>query len=285
MPLPLIPLAMGAARMLPAIIGGAVGSAALEGIGSAIAGSPSEEQAREAVGPLFNREVARLMATGLSMKDAETKANDSVAQHIKESMGTSNLPDWASLLLSTAGGIGGWALGAKSAASIARKLGAKAASAADAAIEDPLKKTAAKAVAEGSGNAAEGAAATKPFPKFTAAQEGGLEDVGEPAVGKFTAAQEGGVDDLGEYGMTVVPRTNFTMPKMPPSSGFTGGSAPMSENEAAFWRNKMSGQNTGVPDIVGPFPRRTPRLGMSPETGRGIEVDKMRRRLYGKEGD
>jgi hypothetical protein len=187
--------------VLPFIAGAiasGIGSAALTAIGDAIAGAPTEAEARQRVAPLFNREVAKLMATGLSYPDAEKQANESVSGHIQEEMAKSNLPEWASGALNVVGGIGGWSLGAKLAGKALVKMGAKAvageagagaakaASLADAVVEDPLKKAAAGAVAEGSGKAIEGAAKVGPFPskpKFSAAQEGGqvAEEIGEPA--------------------------------------------------------------------------------------------------------
>ena len=167
--------------VLPFIAGtiaSGIGSAALTAIGDAIAGSPTEAEARQRVAPLFNREVAKLMSTGLSYPDAEKQANESVTGHIQSEMAKSNLPDWASGMLGVVGGIGGWSLGAKlvgkglarmGAKAVAGEAGAgaaKAASLADSAIEDPAKKIAAGAVGEGSGNAAEGAAKVTPmFPK------------------------------------------------------------------------------------------------------------------------
>lgn len=153
------------ARLAASAVASAIGSTALSAIGDAIAGSPTENEARQKVAPLFNREVAKLMAGGLSFADAESQANEAVAGHVKQEMETSNLPEWASGILGVVGGIGGWALGAKLAgkglAKVASaKLGSsapKAASMADAAIEDPVKKAAATAVGD-VGQAVEGAA-------------------------------------------------------------------------------------------------------------------------------
>ena len=194
--------------VLPFIAGAiasCIGSAALTAIGDAIAGSPTEAEARQRVAPLFNREVAKLMATGLSYPDAEKQANESVTGHIQGEMAKSNLPDWASGMLGVGGGIGGWSLGAKLAGKGLARMGAKAvageagagaakaASLADAAVEDPLKKAAAGAVAEGSGKAVEGAAKAGPFPKkFTPAQEGGMEEMGE------SAAMNTPMEEIGE---------------------------------------------------------------------------------------
>lgn len=145
--------------VLPFIAGAiasGIGSAALTAIGDAIAGSPTEAEARQRVAPLFNREVAKLMATGLSYPDAEKQANESVTGHIQDEMTKSNLPDWASGMLGVVGGIGGWSLGAKLAGKGLARMGAKAVAG----------EAGAGAVAEGSGKAAEGAAKVTPmFPK------------------------------------------------------------------------------------------------------------------------
>ena len=192
--------------LLAGVLGSGIGSAALEAIGHAIAGSPTEAEARQRVAPLFYNEVAKLMAQGVSMPDAEKQANEAVSGHIKDEMSKSNLPDWAGGMLGVVGGIGGWAAGAKLAGkglarmaskAVAGEAGAgaaKAASLADAAIEDPAKKIAAGAVAEGSGKAAEGAAKVTPmFPKkFTPAQEGGMEEMGE------SAAMNTPMEEIGE---------------------------------------------------------------------------------------
>ena len=166
------------ARGAAGLIGSALGSASLEGIASAIAGSPTENEARAKVAPLFNREVAKLMAKGMSYADAESHANEAISGHLQEEMSKSNLPEWAGTILNVVGGIGGWSLGAKLAGKGLARMGAKAvageagagaakaASLADATVEDPEKAIAAGAVAEGSGEAAEGAAKVTPmFPK------------------------------------------------------------------------------------------------------------------------
>ena len=192
--------------------GSALGAASLEGIANAIAGSPTENEARARVAPLFNREVAKLMATGMSYADAESHANEAISGHLQEEMSKSNLPEWAGTMLNVVGGIGGWSLGAKLVGKGLAKMGAKAvageagagaakaASLADSAIEDPAKKIAAGAVGEGSGRAAEVAAkpAMGPFPgkpKFSAAQEGGhaAEEASE------SAAMNTPMEEIGEY--------------------------------------------------------------------------------------
>ena len=198
------------ARGAAGLIGSALGSASLEGIASAIAGSPTENEARAKVAPLFNREVAKLMAKGMSYADAESHANEAISGHLQEEMSKSNLPEWAGTILNVVGGIGGWSLGAKLAGKGLARMGtkavagetgagaAKAASLADSAIEDPAKEIAAGAVAEGSGKVAEGAAKVTPmFPKkFTPAQEGGMEEMGE------SAAMNTPMEEVAERGMT-----------------------------------------------------------------------------------
>lgn len=137
--------------LIAGVLGSGIGSAALEAIGHAIAGSPTEAEARQRVAPLFYNEVAKLMAQGVSMPDAEKQANEAVSGHIKDEMSKSNLPDWAGGMLGVVGGIGGWAAGAKLASKGLARMGAKAV---------------AGAVAEGSGKVAEGAAKVTPmFPK------------------------------------------------------------------------------------------------------------------------
>ena len=193
------------ARGAAGLIGSALGAASLEGIASAIAGSPTENEARARVAPLFNREVAKLMATGMSYANAESHANEAISGHLQEEMSKSNLPEWAGTMLGVVGGIGGWSLGAKLAGKALTRMGAKAvageagagaakaASLADAAVEDPLKKAAAGAVAEGSGKAAEGAAKAGPFPARRDFSFGGKVG-GEPMMGADASG-------LGERGM------------------------------------------------------------------------------------
>lgn len=165
--LPFIPLAVSA-------IGSVLGEQALRGIGEAIAGSPTESEARARVAPLFNTAVAKLRAQGMSGADAEKQAATEVQGYVQEEMGKSNMPEWVSGALSLVGLVGGGAVAGKMAAKALGKVGfgaakaasAKAASTADAAVIDPLKAKAAGAVAEGSGKAAEGAALKShgPFP-------------------------------------------------------------------------------------------------------------------------
>jgi hypothetical protein len=205
--------------VLPFIAGAiasGIGSAALTAIGEAIAGSPTEAEARQRVAPLFNREVAKLMAAGLSYPDAEKQANESVSGHIQGEMAKSNLPEWASGALGVVGGIGGWAAGAKLASKgLSRMAGAKAASLADAAVEDPLKKAAAGAVAEGSGKAIEGAAKVGPFPKGKQPRLGMAEEIGEPAA-MNNAAEE--VAERGVMPFEHVPEVLRPFPKMMPQA-------------------------------------------------------------------
>jgi hypothetical protein len=199
------------AKFAAGAVGAGVGEAGLNAIADAVVSAPSEEEARRAVGGDVNIQVAKLMRMGMSPADAERQVNDKVSELIQAHIAKGGVPEWAHAAIGVVGGIGGWALGAKLAGKGLAKLGAKAvageagagaakaASLADAAVEDPLKKAAAGAVAEGSGKAAEGAAkpAMGPFPgkpKFSAAQEGGhaAEEVGE------SAAMNTPMEEIGE---------------------------------------------------------------------------------------
>ena len=211
--LPLIPLAMAGLRVagtgllgmatkqgLASLAGGAIGSAVAEGglnaIADAVVSAPSEDEARRAVGGSVNIEVAKLMRSGMSLADAEKQVNDKVSEMIQEHIAKGGVPEWAHTAIGVVGGIGGFAAGAKLAGkglarmaskAVAGEAGAgaaKAASLADAAIEDPLKKAAAKAVAPGSGKAAEGAA-KKAVP----------EEAGE------SAAMNTPKEEMGEYAL------------------------------------------------------------------------------------
>lgn len=113
--------------MLPlilSIVGGLAGP-----IASAIAGSKTEDEARKAVGPKYNAMIARLVGEGLGHVEARKAADEAIAPEIERVRSEGALPAWAETALGLAGGIGGWAAGAKLAGKAAAKALAKGAAA------------------------------------------------------------------------------------------------------------------------------------------------------------
>lgn len=109
MPFPLLPLAASV-----------VGSV-LPGMISAIAGAKTPEQARAALAPKFDAAVAELIGRGMRRDEAEKQTEEAMKGEIAAKMQEGALPAWAEALMSVAGGIGGWAAGAKLAAKGASK--------------------------------------------------------------------------------------------------------------------------------------------------------------------
>lgn len=101
MPFPLLPLAASV-----------VGSV-LPGMISAIAGAKTPEQARAALAPKFDAAVAELIGRGMRRDEAEKQTEEAMKGEIAAKMQEGALPAWAEALMSVAGGIGGWAAGAK----------------------------------------------------------------------------------------------------------------------------------------------------------------------------
>lgn len=89
---------------------------------SALFGAKTEQQARDSVAPQYNAMLMRLMAQeGMGRVEAERAADEAMRPEIEKAKSEGALPGWAEGLLSVAGGIGGWAAGAKLAGKVAAK--------------------------------------------------------------------------------------------------------------------------------------------------------------------
>jgi hypothetical protein len=100
--------------MLPLIL--SVAGSLLPSVVSALAGAKTEEEARQAVKPKYEAMVARMIGAGKGRNEAVQAADEAIKGALAEEMNKGALPGWAEALLGVAGGIGGWAAGAKLAA-------------------------------------------------------------------------------------------------------------------------------------------------------------------------
>ncbi len=107
--------------MLPLIL--SVAGSILPSVVSALAGAKTEEEARQAIKPKYEAMVARMIGAGKGRNEAMQAADEAIKGALAEEMNKGALPGWAEGLLGIAGGIGGWAAGAK----LAGKAAAKAA--------------------------------------------------------------------------------------------------------------------------------------------------------------
>ena len=136
--------------VLPLVL--SIAGGLLPSIISAIAGSKTQAQARVAVQPEYDAMVSQLIGRGMKRAEAEAEADNAIQGEVASKMQEGALPGWAEGLLGVAGGIGGWAAGAKLAARGAAKA---------------LGKDATKEVAESAAPAAPAAPAatsTRPPP-------------------------------------------------------------------------------------------------------------------------
>lgn len=111
-------------------IGGSLLAGMMPGIISSLAGAKTESEARTAVKPQYDAMVAQLVGRGMPRSEASAQADEAIKAEVQKSMSEGALPGWAEALLGVAGGIGGWAAGAKLAAKGAKAVAGKVAEAA-----------------------------------------------------------------------------------------------------------------------------------------------------------
>lgn len=276
---------------LLAIAGSTIASL-LPGVISALAGSKNEAEARHEVAPQYNAMVAQLVGRGIPRAQAMEHADEAIKGAVSEKMSEGALPGWAEGLLSIAGGIGGWAAGAKLAARGAAKL-------AGAAGEKALAGAATKNIGKAATGEAQGAAAaekaantaTKGAPDAALSKDE-LPAVEDPPQGLITPfgpkplprkmtpiesefaehSLQGptGIKEIDELPNEAaetlmrkpgVAERGFSVSPVGPS----GGVAPMSADEAAFHeaRQSLRASPEAPPGLHRPF-RPTPRLGYEP---------------------
>lgn len=99
--------------LIASIIGGVAPS-----IINALVGGKTEDEARRAVAPHHDALLMQLMSSGMSRRDAEAHADQALSGELEKARSEGPIPPWAEALLGAAGGIGGWAAGARLAKSI-----------------------------------------------------------------------------------------------------------------------------------------------------------------------
>lgn len=84
--------------MIPVIAG--VAASLLPSVVSALMGSKSEKQAREAVAPQYDAMVTQMVGRGISRAQAEERADEQIKSAVSEKMGEGAIPPWLEMALS-----------------------------------------------------------------------------------------------------------------------------------------------------------------------------------------
>lgn len=230
--------------VLPAVLGALSNPWVLSTIGtilpsviSALTGSPTEEEAKAKVAPERERLLGEFEKAGVERSQAEHLADEAVSKGVHEAMNEGGVPPWLEGVASIAGGIGGfkagqWLKSGKAAAGAAAK-GAAA--------------VAAPAVAEAAAPVAE-KAIQGPFAVAPQHRRELVGTRGQDRQMEMERAQRGELDQVGESRLPAI-REERGHQRI--DSPFTGGAAPMTEDEVAFWKQRLSPRQ-------GKVPRRSP---------------------------